>query len=228
MTTDLRVPAFPPILMNTTWDVGNRVGRKKIQVAALSIRSTLSAMCGMHVHTTPTATSFQQHAICLEKYKKLLVAMENKYPEASVVPFLKYTSLTKNKEFAGLSIYRMSQQVRTTIAKEYNTLWTSSLGPDKIPPSGRTFEWVRKRVLIMLWRKGKKDNRPMSANADVDAEYDNIMDVNPFWGQGEPRSWHAFMTFGLGMQVLDADATACIWTLTSARSRSRKRAAASV
>ena len=32
------------------------------------------------------------------------------------------------------------------------------------------------------------------------------------------------MTFGLDMQVLDADATGCIWTLTSDRGKSRKRA----
>ena len=164
----LRLPEFPSNLMNTTWIVQKREDRRKVVIAIASLRATMAAMCGMHVHTHPQMTSPQIHAVCLKKYFEVHAAMLVKYPDAVAVPYLKYTSLNKAKEIVGLSVYRLSQEIRKILVKQYNVLWQSCVGPDKLPPSGRSWEWVRKRVLVMMYRKLKKNEAPLPANEGSD------------------------------------------------------------
>ena len=59
---------------------------------------------------------------------------------------------------------------------------------------------------------------------DVEAEYESILDKNPFWGHGEPRGWHTFMQFGAGGLVRDPNHIPQVWTQTTARGM-RKRSA---
>ena len=60
---------------------------------------------------------------------------------------------------------------------------------------------------------------------DLTLELGLVHESNPFWGRGQPRAWHTFMTFGLGRKCADSAAEASLWTLTGpARGQSRKRA----
>ena len=159
----LVLPMFPDIMMNEHWRFNNRVEKKKIHQCALSIRCTLAAMCGMHMHQNPQARSFDIHDICEHKYHELVQSLLTKCPNAKVCEFLTFTTLEKTKKMGGKNVWRMSQQVKKEICNRYNPMWQSCLSND-IPPSGRQWEWVRQRVLVLLWRALKKNTDPLPSN----------------------------------------------------------------
>ena len=129
-------------------------------------RYTLSAMCGMHVHTTKPAKAEDVIDICGDKFKQLVIAFKTKYPNASVNQFLDWTTLTKLKKIEGKNVYAMSKQVRLcnmickkkclctcfaydlfftvfvqvrkVCVNDYNRFWESCLGPGGNLPQDET------------------------------------------------------------------------------------------
>lgn len=237
----LLLPTFDSRLLSENWP-NNRTHSAKLQIAALSIRCTLSAMCGMHVHTLSGKKKQDLWQICSVKYRELVSALQHKYPRASVGEYLPYVALTKLVPMTGEKVFRMAQAVRKECRNAYNPLWNSGL-VNGSPPSGKDWTWVRDRVLVLLYRKKKKDETSLRPNdgslcvvymcvrslfilfvVDLNMELISIREDCPFWGRGQPREWHCFMSFGLGRKCSDGNAEADIWTLTApARNHSRKR-----
>ena len=162
----LRLPAFPPGLLMPNWK-NNRADATKLNLAAYSIRCTLSAMCGMHVHTMGDMRKHDIFASCERNYLKLVAAMQNKYRDAAVVKYLGHTSLTKVAVMTGEKVFRMAQNTRKTIVNRFNPKWKACLVNGQ-PPSGKNWEWVAKRVLIMLYHESKGDTtHELAANAGI-------------------------------------------------------------
>lgn len=161
----LKLPDFPIQLMASNWVYKeNKVHDSKLHSASLCIRATLAAMCGMHIHSLSGKKKPDIEAICEAKYHELVAALKIKYPDASVVEFLPYVTMKKVKKISGHTIYRLSMNVRKICTNSFGKLWEDALGPDRLPPSGRSWEWVSQRVLVMLYREKKKDDRPLPAN----------------------------------------------------------------
>ena len=235
-----RLPEFPVKILNETWQ-NDRSNGSKITLSALSIRCTLAAMCGMHVHKGPGKKKYDIWTCCADLYKQLTNAMKLAHPHASVIPFLDYTANTMVTRMDGEKVFRMSQLVRKECVNVFNPLWKSCLDDSGQPPSGKTWEWVRCRVLILLYRQAKKIETPLPQNAgkfaikflfqklivvlltDSQSMMTAILDERPFWGRGQPRACHAFMTFGHGRKVRDVTSEASTWTVTSPTSGARKR-----
>ena len=165
-TMIVNLPDFPEMLLNRNWE-RNRTGSPKLNTAAYSLRSTLAAMTCIHLNTTAPKKGPDVHRTCLIKYGELIAAMKVRYPDAAVIKYLDYSSLQQLKKLDGKQIYRMGLAVRTKVVNEFLPLWKSCLGPSGMSPSGRTFEWVMKRVLIMLYRRSKKNNDALPANAGI-------------------------------------------------------------
>jgi hypothetical protein len=113
-------------------------------------RYTLSAMCGMHVHTTKTAKAQDVLDICLAKFKELVASFCIKYPEAAVNEFLLFTTLTKTNPIEGKQVYAMSKQVRKQCVNKFNRMWDSCLNSGGSLPSGKDWKWVRPRQLMFM------------------------------------------------------------------------------
>ena len=158
----VRLPAFDDRFLSPNWP-NNRTHSGKLQVAALSIRGTLSAMCGMHVNTMSGKKKQDIWEICARKYRQLVDELQHKYPDASVGEYLMYVALTKLSPMTGEKIFRMSQAVRKECRNVFNPLWNQAL-VNGFPPSGKDWEWVRKRTLILLHRQKKKDSTPLQPN----------------------------------------------------------------
>ena len=60
-------------------------------------------------------------------------------------------------------------------------------------------------------------------HSDTTQELELIQGERPFWGRGQPRCWHAFMTFGNGRKVANPQSEPCIWSTTSPFTNARKR-----
>ena len=143
----------------------------------------------------------------------------------------------------GEKVFRMAQAVRKECRNSFDPLWKSGIVNEQ-PPSGKDWKWVCKRTLVLLYRQKKKDPTPLQANAgslcvfdnvynltsilsfaDLDVELESIRDLSPFWGRGQPRSWHTWMTYGPGRKCEDSTAEPSIWTLTApTRGLPRRRA----
>lgn len=162
----LRLPDFPNKILNETWEK-NRANAGKLNTAAYSVRCTLTAMCGMDVHKRKCMKKHDIWSCCKRTYIALVASMARKHPNAKVVEFVGHTALTKLAPMSGEKVFRMSQMVRKHCVNQFNPLWKSCLGPTGQPPSGKDWEWVRQRVLIMLYRQAKKDITPLEANAGL-------------------------------------------------------------
>lgn len=163
--THIVLPDFPPCMLSRNWGELKREDKPKLNTCCYSIRGTLSAMCGMHLHTTTPTKAPNVHAICLQKYNELTAAMRMKYPDASVNEFIDYVTINKFKKLKGEQIYKMGLSMKTMMLKQFLPLWNSCLDSNGNFPSGRSWEWVRDRVLIMLYRRSKKDLTPLPQNA---------------------------------------------------------------
>lgn len=86
-------------------------------------------------------------------------------------------------------------QVRKQCVNEYNRRWDSCL-VNGTCPSGKNWDWVRKKVLVMIFHK--KDGEQVSANSDIEAMFNQIVLRRPLWGVAEPKEWLSFMLFGKG------------------------------
>ena len=153
----LRIPAFPPEILLPNWR-NNRADSSKLNTAAYSIRCTLASMCGMHVHRTGDKRKHDIWACCEEVYGRLLRAMQHRHGEAAVIKYLGHTSLTMVAKMTGEKIFRMSQNTGKTIVNRFNPKWRACLDSNGQPPSGKNWEWVRNRVLVMLYHESKGDN----------------------------------------------------------------------
>ena len=161
----LKLPDFPAHLMVSNWVYkSSKLVDSKLHSASLCIRATLAAMCGMHVHTLSGKKKPDIEEICATKFHELVAALRTKYPDASVMEFVPYVTCKKLKKMTGNTVYRLSVKVRKMCTNSFGKLWQDSLGPDGLPPSGRSWEWVAQRVLIMLYREKKKDDRSLPVN----------------------------------------------------------------
>ena len=122
-TTGLRLPHFHSNLLNSNWQQGrNRAEDSKINTAALSVRCSLAAMCGMHVHTTSGKKKHDVWAVYKAKYTELIRAMRHRYPDATVMEFIDWISYRKiKKKLNGQQIYRLSQVIRKACVNTYCT-----------------------------------------------------------------------------------------------------------
>ena len=159
----LLLPTFDNCLLNENWP-NNRTHSGKLQVAALSIRATLSAMCGMHIHSLSAKKKQDLWQICAIKYVKLVRSLVQKYPRASVGEYLPYVALTKLVKMTGEKVFRMAQAVRKECRNSFDPLWKSAIVNGQ-PPSGKDWTWVCKRTLVLLYRQKKKDPTPLQANS---------------------------------------------------------------
>ena len=161
----LVLPRFPTSLFDTRCVYGlNKKTDSKMFNDALCIKATFAAMLGKHIHTLSGKKRPDIEAICQKKYHELVDAAAAKYTDCEIVQFLPYVTMKKIKKLEGPTIYRLSQKVRSACTTSFNKFWEDCLGPDGIPPSGRQFEWVRMRVLVMLYRSFKKNSSSLPAN----------------------------------------------------------------
>ena len=165
MATILRttLPEFPPLLLTQGWEI-NRTDKPKLNAAAYSIRSTFAAMAGMDLHSKSAKKGPDIHVTVRNAFNKLVEAMKTVYPDASVVQYIEYTTLNKLKKIEGRQIHRLGMEVRTACVNDFRPLWVSCLDSSGDPPSGRQWQWVADRVLVMLWRQKTKNKDPLSAN----------------------------------------------------------------
>ena len=145
----LSLPDFPAKILNEAW-VNNRQDSKKLNLAAYSVRCTLAAMSGMHVHKMGSMRKGDIHANCEKVYHQLVAAMQRHHRTAAVSEYVGYTSLTKVSKMSDDKIFRMAQEVRSTLVNSFNRLWNACLQDGKLP-SDKTWDWVRMRVLVMLY-----------------------------------------------------------------------------
>ena len=149
--------------MAETWLPGKNNDDPKINPAAATIRATLTAMCGMHIHTLDGKRRHDIEIICEQKYHELVKSLENKYPEAVAMKQVAYTTAKKLKKMTGTAIYRLSQRVRKMCVNSYNIHWQACL-QDGQPSSGRSWHWVKMRVLVALFWEQNKNTEPLPSN----------------------------------------------------------------
>ena len=159
---DIRLPDFPKKILNSDWS-NNRHESFKLNISAYNTRATFSAMCAMHVNTLGTMKAQDCHSEALKAWTKLVTAFKRKYPDATVGKYLGFTSLNKITPMDGEKIWRMACQTRPEINNVFNPVWLSCLSNGKLP-SGKDWEWVRKRTLILLYRRATKDETPLAPN----------------------------------------------------------------
>ena len=111
----------------------------------------------MYFHTTASTKGPDCHAIVLRAYMQLAKTMRIKYPDAAAMKYVDYVTLAKLKKLEGKQIYKQGQIVKTKLIKHMLSLWNAELGPTGCFPSGKSWDWVRKRVLIKLWRRCQKN-----------------------------------------------------------------------
>lgn len=159
----LSLPYIPQELLNKNWRVGHKVDKTKINNAALCLKAFLSTMCGIHLHTQPPMKKVDCEVKCERKYTELVQAIRSKYPDAVALQQIDFVDSKKIKKLDGAGIYRLSQVVRKACVNSFNRLWDGCLDNGNVP-SGRGYDWVRQRVLVMLYRETKKITDPMPAN----------------------------------------------------------------
>ena len=162
----LSLPALPSELLITTWRPNNKKDAVKINTAALCMKTTLCAMCGMHVHTLNGMKREDIESICEAKYFELVNALKAKFRDAVVLQYVGHVDYKKIRQMQGSTIYRLSQNVRKICVNSYNVKWNSCLVNDQCP-SGRGWDWVRMRVLVQLWREANKNLDPMPSNQGI-------------------------------------------------------------
>ena len=160
----LPLPDFDINFLNTQWQL-NRRDSPKLNTALYSMRCTLSSMCVMHLHTTPTKKVSEAEATCAKTYFDLTRSVSIKYPDAVVCKYVEWVSTNCLTRMTGAKIMKMGQRVRTCLVNEILPLWNSCLDSDGNPPSGKDWIWVCKCVLIMLHRKSKKSTEALAPNA---------------------------------------------------------------
>ena len=159
----LSVPSLPPEILNTTWRTSRKADKPKINAAVNSIKCTIASMCGIHIHTMSGMKKADIEIECESKYHAIVAALRLKYPDAVALHFIAHTNNKLIKLLDGNGIYRLSQRVRKTCVNSYNGHWLGSLDSG-IPPSGRSWNWVRMRVLVLLHRELKKNTSTLPAN----------------------------------------------------------------
>ena len=161
-----------------------------------------------------------------KNFRKLCSSFTSKYPNAVIGPFLIRTNRTTQEEVNGKSIWAAAGRIRKQISGEYTPIWNSCLD-NGAPPSGRDWDWVRKRTLVLVFRKFASVNakfKSVQERAEVDEEFKAITSLYPMWGISLPYSWLVFMTYGCGVKCADESNEPHAWTLTSPTGLNRKNA----
>ena len=124
-------------------------------------------MCGIHIHIRNGMKRSDIEMLLVwgkvPRIRRLAKALQQKYPDSIAVKFIAHTSNKRVKLFDGNGIYRLSQRVRKTCVNSYNGHWSSCLDND-IPPSGRSWDWVKMRVIVILYREWKKNTTSLPSN----------------------------------------------------------------
>ena len=163
MSAVLLLPNLNEELLSSTWRYGRKQDDPKINAAVYSIKCIFAAMCGMHVHSQNGMKKADIWIVCETKYNELVRALRHKYPDCVAARFIGHTSNKLNKKITGDTIYRLSQHVRKTCVNSFNVHWKGSLDGD-VPPSGREWDWVRMRVLVILYREYTKNTQRLPEN----------------------------------------------------------------
>ena len=170
----LSLPKIPSELLNTNWRTGHKLDSPKINNAALCLRALLANMCGIHLHKQPPMKKIDCEMRCETKYHELADSLLQKYPDSVGVQQIKFVDSKKIKRIEGHSIYRLSQVVRKTCVNSFNIMWDSCLDSNGDIPSGRDYEWVRQRVLVMLYRELKKKQHIDACESRHDHLFTNL------------------------------------------------------
>ena len=118
------LPKFDATMLNEVWNANrNKAEHSKINKCAKSIKATLAAMCGIHIHTQSATKKTDIEIMAEEKYAQLLQVFKTAYPSAAVTPFLNFATMKRIKSMDGSSVYRLSQKVRCTMVNDLNVLW---------------------------------------------------------------------------------------------------------
>ena len=76
------LPVLDEVLLNTHWTT-SRNDSPKLNTALYSMRCTLSAMCVMHLHTTPDKKTSACEQTCENTYTELLSSLRIKLDQTS-------------------------------------------------------------------------------------------------------------------------------------------------
>ena len=162
----LSLPNLPVEMWSSNWRPDRKADRPKINAAVYSLKCVFAAMCGMHIHTRSGMKRADIEMECEVKYHELIAAARLQHPDAVAVKFVAHTSNKCLKLMDGNGIYRLSQRVRKICVNSYNGHWLGSLDGG-IPPSGRMWNWVRMRVLVILYRELTKNTTNLPENQGV-------------------------------------------------------------
>ena len=162
----LPIPDFDIALLNTQW-VPSRAHSPKLNAALYSMRCIFASMCVMHLHTTASKKVSDCELEVEAQYFQLLRSFRIKHPDAAVGNYIGFVSINKVVKMTGKKILKMGQRVRTVLNNDYAPLWNGLLDPNGEPPSGKNWEWVHDCVLVMLYRKMKRNTEPLAMNAGI-------------------------------------------------------------
>ena len=221
----LRLPSIPNFLLNEEWG-SDRKTAPLLGYALKTVKYLFYAMCAIHVHGKDSMATASILRLVQNKYRKLCDSFTTKYPNAVIGPFLKRLNRTTQELVNGKSVWAAAGRVRKSISAEYTPVWKSCLDNGGLP-SGRDWDWVRKRTLVLLFRKYVSVNSKFKAvpeRPDVDEEFKDIVARYPMWGVSLPYAWLAFMTFGWGIKCANASGEPHAWTLTSVSGLNRRNA----
>ena len=157
------LPDLPVQLLQHIWRPRSRADRPKINAAVASIKCIFSSLCAIHLQEIRAFTRAEIHKLCESKYRELVANLKQRYPTAVAAQFLLYSTSKRKKLMTGQQIYRLAKQVRAKFLNSYNDHWLGSLD-EGVPPSGHDWDWVRMRVLVILYRELKKNSTNLPEN----------------------------------------------------------------
>ena len=82
----------------------------------------------------------------------------NQNPNAVIGRYLNKVNRSSAKLMSGKTVFGAAGRIRKELSSNFTPIWKSCLVGDGFPPSGKDWEWVRKKTLTLIYRKYSEVN----------------------------------------------------------------------
>ena len=110
-----------------------------------SIKYLFISMCAVHVFGKDSMIKPSLERIVQVKYHKLAQSFVNQNPNTVIGRHLNKVNRSSAELMSGKTVFAAAGRIRKELSSNFTPIWKSCLVGDGLPPSGKDWEWVRKK-----------------------------------------------------------------------------------
>ena len=159
------------------------------------IKQFITIVAGIETKSQDEMDKGSRENHIMSEYNRWVQIINEKFSEAAVLPWLNFTTGTRNTKVTGKYLYRMFSDGLRVFNRDFNTAWDQVL---KEGISGKSKEELWSRFCYLLYCKKAEEDPEDATPADFD------------WRRAEQRKWvYAFKYMGPCCEVLELGEKTC-------------------